>query len=218
VGNDLIAVVYVDDILFFARDDSRIEQTIELLKTKGVAIRREGTAEGFLGVDIERSVTNSGRQQIRMIQKGLTQRVITALGLDSNLSTSISTPAEASPLPKDVNGEPEAGNINYAATVGMLLYLSGHSRPDIAFAVHQCARYTFKLLDATSLLSSELGVTSKVLKTKAVSCCHRTSLVLTAILMQILQVCMGMSGLTQCPPLFLPPPRPEANSQFHSCT
>jgi hypothetical protein len=25
----------------------------------------------------------------------------------------------------------------------MMLYLSGHSRTDIAFAVHQCARYTF---------------------------------------------------------------------------
>ena len=30
-----------------------------------------------------------------------------------------------------------------SAVVGMMLYLSGHSRPDIAFAVHQCARYTF---------------------------------------------------------------------------
>ena len=25
----------------------------------------------------------------------------------------------------------------------MMLYLCGHSRPDISFAVHQCARYTF---------------------------------------------------------------------------
>ena len=33
--------------------------------------------------------------------------------------------------------------INYASVVGMMLYLCGHSRPDISFAVHQCARYTF---------------------------------------------------------------------------
>ncbi|KAL7478951.1 hypothetical protein ACHAW6_004704 [Cyclotella cf. meneghiniana] len=28
--------------------------------------------------------------------------------------------------------------------VGMLLYLCGHSCPDIAFTIHQVARYTFK--------------------------------------------------------------------------
>ncbi len=32
--------------------------------------------------------------------------------------------------------------MNYASVIGMLLYL-GHSRPYIAFATHQCARYTF---------------------------------------------------------------------------
>jgi hypothetical protein len=37
-----------------------------------------------------------------------------------------------------------SSTFNYAAVISMLLYLSGHSRPDIAFAVHQCAWYTFQ--------------------------------------------------------------------------
>jgi hypothetical protein len=144
IGNDIIAVVYVDDILFFARDDSRITDVIDALKKAGVAIRREGTAEGFLGVDIKRSTNKDGKATLTLLQTGLTKRIVEALGLNTNLSTKIATPAESSPLPKDANGEPAAGNINYAAVIGMLLYLSGHSRPDIAFAVHQCARYTFQ--------------------------------------------------------------------------
>ena len=140
----MIAIVYVDDILFFARDDSKIQNVIDKLKIAGVAIRREGSAEVFLGVDIQRSVTSSGSSQITFTQTGLTKRIISALGLDSNLSKSHRTPAETSPLPKDADGEPAAGHINYPAVVGMLLYLSGHSRPDIAFAVSQVARYTFK--------------------------------------------------------------------------
>jgi hypothetical protein len=144
VRADVIAVVYVDDILFFAKEDSTIQGVIDELKQKGIAIRREGTAEGFLGVDIERLTLKEGKPQIIFRQKGLTARVIKALGLDSSLSTRLSTPAEIGPLPKDVDGAPAAGNINYPAVVGMLLYLSGHSRPDIAFAVHQVARYTFK--------------------------------------------------------------------------
>lgn len=144
VGSKVIAVVYVDDILFFAKDDSDIQSVIDTLKAKGVGIRQEGTAEGFLGVDIERSTNSKGQPQIILKQTGLIKRIITVLGLDSNLSTKLSTPAEAAPLPKDANGDPAVGNVNYAAVVGMMLYLSGHSRPDIAFAVHQVACYTFK--------------------------------------------------------------------------
>jgi hypothetical protein len=32
-------------------------------------------------------------------------------------------------------------DISYRSVVGMLNYLAGTSRPDIAFATHQCARY-----------------------------------------------------------------------------
>eukprot|EP00804_Cyclotella_cryptica_P016318 CCRYP_009889-RC/>CCRYP_009889-RC protein AED:0.21 eAED:0.80 QI:0/0/0/1/0/0/3/0/571 len=143
IGKTIILAVYVDDLLIYAKTDADITALISSLKAAGICIRREGTAEGFLGIDIIRS-PNSTSPQITLLQTGLTKRIIDAVGLCSSLSTPINTPAETSPLPKDADGHPASGSFNYAAVVGMLLYLSGHSRPDIAFAVHQCARYTFK--------------------------------------------------------------------------
>ena len=80
---------------------------------------------------------------IELKQTGLIDRIIEALGLDTKLATTKWTPAEAKPLTKDVDGEPPQGSFSYSSVVGMLLYLSGHSRPDIAYAVNCCARYMF---------------------------------------------------------------------------
>jgi hypothetical protein len=41
-----------------------------------------------------------------------------------------------------LEGDPTQATYSYATVVGMLQYLQGHSRPDITFAVSQCARYT----------------------------------------------------------------------------
>jgi hypothetical protein len=128
--------VYVDDILFFAKRDEDINDVIAALQRKEIQIRREGTAEGFLCVGVQRTKLTSGKHQIKLTQAGLTKRIVEALGLCSSYSTKISTPAEASPLPKDADGAPASENFNYAAVVGMLLYLCGYSRPDISFAVH----------------------------------------------------------------------------------
>ncbi|KAL7479000.1 hypothetical protein ACHAW6_004750 [Cyclotella cf. meneghiniana] len=59
-----------------------------------------------------------------------------ALGLCSSFSSAATTPAETSPLPKDSLGVPATGKFNYAAVVGMLLFLCGLTCPDIAFAVN----------------------------------------------------------------------------------
>ena len=52
------------------------------------------------------------------------------------------TPAATTPLGLDVDGDPFSENWEYPVVIGMLLYLAQNSRPDIAFAVHQCARFT----------------------------------------------------------------------------
>ena len=51
------------------------------------------------------------------------------------------TPAEGKPLAKHVDGEPASGDFNYSSVVGMLLYLAGHTCPDITYAISCAARY-----------------------------------------------------------------------------
>jgi hypothetical protein len=107
------------------------------MKTEDVALHKEGTAEGYLGVAMQQH-----ENQITFTQIGLTKRIIDALGLDSKYTAAVATPAEKAALGRDVDGSPASGQVNYASVIGMLLYLS-HSRPDIAFATHQCTRYAF---------------------------------------------------------------------------
>ena len=45
-------------------------------------------------------------------------------------------------LGSDPDGKPPNREWKYASVIGMLLYLASNSRPDITFAVHQCARFT----------------------------------------------------------------------------
>jgi hypothetical protein len=96
-------------------------------------LEKESDVAGFLGVHLERKDGS-----VKMTQKGLTARIIDALGVRD--ATIVHTPATA-PLPMDEKGDPVHGNFNYASVVGMLQYLQAHTRPDITMAVSQCARF-----------------------------------------------------------------------------
>ena len=76
-----------------------------------------------------------------MKQTWLILRVIEAVVLNGGMNRGKYTPAEASPLVKDEDGELTSGELtsgkfNYSSVVGMILYLNGHTRPDIAYAVN----------------------------------------------------------------------------------
>ena len=44
---------------------------------------------------------------------------------------------------KDDNGEPSSGIFFYTSVVGMILYLPGHTPPDVELAMNSCDRYMF---------------------------------------------------------------------------
>ena len=138
ISAKVVCCVYVDDCLFFSPKKRDIESMILKIK-ESMDLEVEDSVGGFLGILIERSIGQDGNEQIKLLQTGLIDRIISALGLDGEMSNSMRTPAPEKPLPKDPDGEPHDLGFNYASVVGMAMYLCNNSRPDITFAVHQCA-------------------------------------------------------------------------------
>ena len=132
VGDKVICICYVDDLLFWAKDEKDIHNLAMQLRDLGVDLEQEDDAAGFLGVCLERV---EGTKLLKMKQTSLIDRVIETLGLDVGTVNGKATPAERTPLVKDENGPIASGDFSYSSVVGMRLYLSGHSRPDIAYAV-----------------------------------------------------------------------------------
>ena len=67
--------------------------------------------------------------------------MIEALGLDVGIVNGKATSAEAKLLVEDKDREFAHGDFSYSSVMGMMLYLSGHSRLDISYAVNCAACY-----------------------------------------------------------------------------
>ena len=133
----LICLVYVDDCLFFAKESKDIDDMIDSLSTE-FKLEPEEDVTAFLGIQFQKHTSGT----LELIQPHLINRIIeTVFGKDECHAKA--TPTSGTPLHADVDGESCIEQWDYASVVGMLMYLSNNSRPDIAFAVHQCARFSF---------------------------------------------------------------------------
>jgi hypothetical protein len=135
VHKKAICLTYVDDCLWFGRDGKALDALIDEMKGKMDLTVESKDVSNFLGIKFTRN-----GDTIELKQTGLIDKIIEATGMqDCNPKP---TPADPKTLGKDPNGQPFNESWSYASVVGMLLYLSGNSRPDIAFAVNQAARFT----------------------------------------------------------------------------
>jgi hypothetical protein len=152
VSEKVVCLVYVDDTLFYSSKQEYIDEAIKKLKEAEMDLEIEGTVAGFLGVHIDR---DESQGTVTLSQVGLIKRVIEALGLEQ--SPVKYTPATTTPLVKDEDGELPNGTYNYASVIGMLQYLHSHSRPDITFAVSQCARFVHNTRRSHEIALEQIG-------------------------------------------------------------
>ena len=138
LGREVICIIYVDDCCFYSPREEYIDKLMDDLREKcGLDLNVEDDVAGYLGVHIDKREDG----KLELTQKGLTERIIKALGLEST-SNVAATSAEKRALGGDKDGPPCQESYNYASVIGMLMYLSNTTRPDLVFAVHQCARFT----------------------------------------------------------------------------
>jgi hypothetical protein len=137
-----IFLVYTDDTILLGPNQEEIERIVKLLG-KNFKVDDQGTLNDYLGVNIEERPDG----KLELTQPTLLLSILKDVGLwDSgrkHMATSRSTPAyHTTILAKDEEGENhKKEDFDYRQVIGKLLYLEKSTRPDIACAVHQCARF-----------------------------------------------------------------------------
>ena len=131
----IMVILYVDDSGIAAKDPKDIDALIQALEDKGFQLTQEGSFAEFLGIKFEQADEN----EYRLTQRGLIDKVVAATGLQNCRPNLL--PCSQQALGSDPEGPPMSDPWSYPSVVGMLLYLSCNSRPDIAFAVSQVCRF-----------------------------------------------------------------------------
>ena len=133
---DCLIIIYVDDIGIGAKAMKTIDDIVRQLRQGGFDLKKDSTFEEYLGIQFDRKQDGS----ILMSQPGLINKIITTMGMEK--CNPNKTPATKVPLGKDIEGELMNESWDYRSVVGMLLYVSANTRPDISYAVSQVARFS----------------------------------------------------------------------------
>ena len=134
----ILYVLYTDDTIITGPSDALIKQAIKDISSTGLDVTDEGTIEDFLGVNITRQNDNT----IHLHQPHLIDQILEDLSM-TNTTSIKEIPAQTSNILSRHSTSPEHDkSFNYRSILGKLGYLEKGSRPDIAYIVHQCARFS----------------------------------------------------------------------------
>jgi Reverse transcriptase (RNA-dependent DNA polymerase) len=143
---------FVDDGIFLGPRQSDIDEAYKILTEQVLAkngdivhcafvMTDEGDLSDYLGVKIE-SLPNGA---IKVTQPHLIQSLLNDLNFNERRGMKATPAASTVKLHRDVHGvdfNEEEEKWHYRSVIGKLNFIEKSTRPDIAYAVHQCARFS----------------------------------------------------------------------------
>ena len=138
VRNTNIIIMYVDDCVIISKSEGEANAIMEEIKNQGLKLTDEGTMETYLGIQIKREENGD----FTLSQPYLIDRIIGAIRGMEDAKMCKSPASSTVTLTKDLEGEKRKEQWNYRSVIGMLNYLVNSTQPDLAYAVHQCARFS----------------------------------------------------------------------------
>eukprot|EP00957_Ditylum_brightwellii_P001948 149989-Ditylum_brightwellii.AAC.1 len=120
----------------FANDEQQFDDIITNMIDNGFFLHVKSDAAGFLGIELDRH--DDGLLELK--QTALIQRIIDIVEFQN--ADGKATPAEVAEIPTDLHGPDPQESWSYSSVIGILMYLAVTMHPDIAMALHQCARYS----------------------------------------------------------------------------
>jgi Reverse transcriptase (RNA-dependent DNA polymerase) len=133
----VMLTIYTDDTIIAAPNAKDIDIAIADTSSK-FFITSKDTVSDFLGVHIQQKVDGT----IEMTQPTLIQSILDDLGLKEDSNTTKLPAPSTRILWAHHDSSPHAESWHYRSVIGKLNFLAQSTRPDISYAVHQCARFT----------------------------------------------------------------------------
>ena len=151
VGEDMLLMVYVDDLLLCGNGRSNVEKVKQSLLTTFEG-RDLGPTDHFLGIKMER---DRAAKTVFLSQETYVNNVLERFRMADCYS--VSTPLEpGTKWTSEATGT--ESNFPYQELVGCLMYLAVSTRPDIAYVTNRLARYV------SAPTSNHVAVAKRVLK------------------------------------------------------
>jgi hypothetical protein len=156
---NMILLTYADDSIIFSLSMESIDRLVWSMHDgpANFKLTNEGDVNKFLGIKITKIDSSS----FELSQPFLINHLLQFLGLcnnsfETNANSSL-TPVAKGLLHCDLAGKPRKYKWKYRMAVGMLSYLQNSTRPEIAMAVHQTARFSNEPMLCHEKASMRLG-------------------------------------------------------------